>query len=74
MILVSGSLSDTPVIRDRSGTSLPEYELDTKTGEKFDKYINNAIEVINKFLNPKVLKDDIIPRELLFEAQGFQFL
>lgn len=54
--------------------SLPVHEMDAKTQKKFDSEIQSAVDVINRFFSPKLLKDQSIPRDLLLEAHGLMFL
>lgn len=54
--------------------ALQSHVMDIKSKIKLQKEMNKAINVIQTFLSPALLKDQSIPRELLIEAQGLVFL
>jgi lipid-binding SYLF domain-containing protein len=48
--------------------------MSAKACYKLEREIQKAVKVVTRFCNPKLLKDQVIPRELLIEAYGLVFL
>ena len=59
---------------NQAPVAFPEHAMSEKTKSKFQNEIRKAVDVVNRFINPKLLKDQSIPRELLLEAHGLMFL
>ncbi|DBA01886.1 TPA: hypothetical protein N0F65_006034 [Lagenidium giganteum] len=51
-----------------------DHTIDAKAEAKLRKEMANAVKVVETFFSPKLLKDQSIPLELLFEANGLVFL